>query len=274
MNIPEGWKLVPVEPTEEMIDAACEIDARGIVVQQNRAMYAATGQPIEYDYATHEEIFAVTYKAALAAAPMPPEQQCGCGDRPASLCPGEWEPGCDLGANEKYVRVSRQPPPEQQSRAMFVARLENMAERGDKWLTVQAVLALLNDCDMRAPRDSQLPAAQGELTDERIKFVPVDSRQRTAAWNHPTDDEPCPRECKEALNQRGDDRGQGLDSFWKWGFKAGWNACATSRKRSEAEVAEIMEAADRYVTAKLFRAGPVVPDARAELERLVRGERS
>lgn len=38
------------------------------------------------------------------------------------------------------------------SRGMFVARLENMQKNGDTWLTVQAVLALLNDCDMLAVR--------------------------------------------------------------------------------------------------------------------------
>lgn len=36
------------------------------------------------------------------------------------------------------------------SRGMFVARLENMQAQGDQWLTVPAVLALLNDCDMLA----------------------------------------------------------------------------------------------------------------------------
>lgn len=30
-------------------------------------------------------------------------RDCMCKDRPASQCPGEWEPGCDLGANEKFV---------------------------------------------------------------------------------------------------------------------------------------------------------------------------
>ena len=44
-------------------------------------------------------------RAALA------EQKCPCGDRPADQCPGEWEPGCDLGANEKYAKVAEQPQP-------------------------------------------------------------------------------------------------------------------------------------------------------------------
>lgn len=37
-----------------------------------------------------------------------------------------------------------------ESRGMFVARLENMQRNGDRWLTIEAVLALLNDCDMLA----------------------------------------------------------------------------------------------------------------------------
>ena len=41
---------------------------------------------------------------------------------------------------------------ESDSRGMFVARLENMQKNGDQWLTVTAVLALLNDCDMLAQR--------------------------------------------------------------------------------------------------------------------------
>ena len=29
---------------------------------------------------------------------------CSCKDRPATKCPGEWEPGCDLGNNPKHAR--------------------------------------------------------------------------------------------------------------------------------------------------------------------------
>ena len=42
-------------------------------------------------------------RAALAAEP------CACKDRPATECPGEWEPGCDLGNNPKFVRVAKEP---------------------------------------------------------------------------------------------------------------------------------------------------------------------
>ena len=34
-----------------------------------------------------------------------PAALCACKDRPATACPGEWEPGCDLGANPAHVRV-------------------------------------------------------------------------------------------------------------------------------------------------------------------------
>ncbi len=30
---------------------------------------------------------------------------CHCGDRFKHQCPGEWEQGCDLGANKKHVIV-------------------------------------------------------------------------------------------------------------------------------------------------------------------------
>ena len=33
---------------------------------------------------------------------------CPCGDRALKDCPGEWESGCDLGANEMYVGVTDQ----------------------------------------------------------------------------------------------------------------------------------------------------------------------
>jgi hypothetical protein len=36
---------------------------------------------------------------ALRAAP------CVCKDRPELQCPGQWEPGCDLGNNEKFARA-------------------------------------------------------------------------------------------------------------------------------------------------------------------------
>ena len=47
--------------------------------------------------------------------------RCKCGDRGLSDCPGEWEPGCDLGNNERYAKVHIMTPEEQaaMNRALF-----------------------------------------------------------------------------------------------------------------------------------------------------------
>lgn len=39
-----------------------------------------------------------------------------------------------------------------ESRAMFIARLENAKNNGEPWMTIDALLALLNDCDYLASR--------------------------------------------------------------------------------------------------------------------------
>lgn len=36
---------------------------------------------------------------------------CMCKDRPLADCPGEWEPGCDLGNNENFAMVHKVPEP-------------------------------------------------------------------------------------------------------------------------------------------------------------------
>lgn len=48
----------------------------------------------------------------LSARPSQEQAQqtkCACGDRPVDQCDEEWGPNCDLGNNEKYVRVAHQP---------------------------------------------------------------------------------------------------------------------------------------------------------------------
>jgi hypothetical protein len=55
-----------------------------------------------------DRVFAVA-QSAQAPAQAVQEARCACNDRPASGCPGEWEPGCDLGSNPKYVRVGQSP---------------------------------------------------------------------------------------------------------------------------------------------------------------------
>jgi hypothetical protein len=67
------WKLVPIEPTEEMIDAGCEVEADELARAANRDRYAKAGVRLEKDYATNGQILAIRYKAMLAAAPTTEE---------------------------------------------------------------------------------------------------------------------------------------------------------------------------------------------------------
>ena len=60
MSIPHGWKLVPVEPTQEMKTA-------GIAVE------VYPDSPPEIDCLTWEEVRAI-YQDMIAAAPTPPAQ--------------------------------------------------------------------------------------------------------------------------------------------------------------------------------------------------------
>ena len=59
------------------------------------ALRAALEQPCTYRCEAWPE-------CGCAALEQP--EQCACGDRPKDQCPGEWEPGCDLGNNSKYAR--------------------------------------------------------------------------------------------------------------------------------------------------------------------------
>lgn len=59
------------------------------------------------------EIIRTSIQPALAApAPQVPSEvaRCMCKDRALTDCPGEWEPGCDLGNNAEHVRVSTTDP--------------------------------------------------------------------------------------------------------------------------------------------------------------------
>lgn len=59
MNIPDGYKLVPVEPTKEMLEAAYNAPLPLVFLDSMRA---------HYDLKTK-----TGYKAMLGAAPVPPQ---------------------------------------------------------------------------------------------------------------------------------------------------------------------------------------------------------
>ena len=61
---PSGFVLVPVEPTEAMLDAGCDIDARGIAEKENlRRM------PDLMPWSSAGQVLAIQYRAMIAAAP-------------------------------------------------------------------------------------------------------------------------------------------------------------------------------------------------------------
>jgi hypothetical protein len=71
--VPEGWKLVPVEPSEEMIQAAC-------LKQSNTAFhtyYQWLDSHSSGVSARIRQLVAGDYRAMLAASPTAPAQSCG-----------------------------------------------------------------------------------------------------------------------------------------------------------------------------------------------------
>jgi len=95
--------------------------------------------------------------------------------------------------------------------AMLAADAQEIAELKSGWRqTVEAYVGVVAEWD--------------KALAQQVKYVPVDSKLRDANWNHPSDDEPRTEACRTALKERGDDKGQGLDGYWKWGFTAGFNA--------------------------------------------------
>lgn len=70
MNIPEGWKLVPVEPTDEMLDAAARASMQHLIDcirDPDQAKELGSEKSVRLTYGSR-------YRAMLAAAPTPPAQ--------------------------------------------------------------------------------------------------------------------------------------------------------------------------------------------------------
>ena len=62
---------------------------------------------IHYDVLqAYAERHSLDYNELCRTVRQSTETRCGCGYLPVSECPGEWEPGCDLGSNEDYAVVS------------------------------------------------------------------------------------------------------------------------------------------------------------------------
>jgi hypothetical protein len=82
------------------------------------------------------------------------EPLCVCEDRPANQCPGQWEPGCDLGNNEEFVRVA-----------------EPAAEPVEDDLTVAYMVGFHRGKEAHPPR-AQLTTAQIEKIHDEESCLP------------------------------------------------------------------------------------------------------
>jgi hypothetical protein len=112
---------------------------------------------------TEEALKAALARHALRAAL---EEPCPCGDRPAAQCPGEWEPGCDLGNNPKYARRVNLAEPQEpssirelltQAAAMAVAAERAGRYEGASWVAD----AVLETAPPQRPAEPVLNPAPG-----------------------------------------------------------------------------------------------------------------
>jgi hypothetical protein len=81
-------------------------------------------------------------RLAALAQPVPDAPLCHCKDRPAADCPGEWEPGCDLGNNPAHVRVSAQPVPDAVPPVNYMTVQEIARSRGVDYNTLSACIRM------------------------------------------------------------------------------------------------------------------------------------
>jgi hypothetical protein len=86
--------------------AAAPEDAAGRVARLDSQMKASIDRYMSPDQSDLDPRLVAAASALLASSRAQqgaPVAMCSCGDRPLSQCPGEWEQGCDLGANEKFA---------------------------------------------------------------------------------------------------------------------------------------------------------------------------
>ena len=83
---------------------------------------------------------------------------------------------------------------------------------GEPCGTAEAITAL-QEALAKQPAQQQKPL---------VIYSPIETRSQMDG-KHPNDNEPLDTDTFYYLNERGDDRGQGLCVYWKWGYAAGWN---------------------------------------------------
>lgn len=71
----------------------------------------------------------------------------------------------------------------------------------------------------------RLAALASQAEPVAIHYVPIETRSHAEKnGRHPNDNEARDDLMRAEFSRMGDDRGQGLCTYWKWAFAAGWNA--------------------------------------------------
>lgn len=103
-------------------------------------------------------------------------------------------------------------------------RLRDLPPEGSALRKLGARLAELLDEDQWAECERMLFEVADDLRKGTV-FVPIETSSHAEKnGRHPNDDTPRDAECQSVLDRMGDDQGQGLSTYWKWGFRSGWYA--------------------------------------------------
>ena len=135
--------------------------------------------------------------SSLTVAPAEPaEPLCACKDRPASQCPGQWEPGCDLGNNPAHVRVIDAPAEPAEPVAWdwlrgvmdgIPTREERIGGQREKYIAKEAVMAWLHEGQSRAKRAAQPPQPVQPQADARCPLCRYQHGHAIGCENNPVD---------------------------------------------------------------------------------------
>jgi hypothetical protein len=119
----------------------------------------------------------------------------------------------------------------------FIQNICEVPDRNSPMDDPQAMIANrdeLEACALRAIEDAAPSDAPVEVG--AVQYVPIAVNQHDEVHGrHPNDKEPRSPAMRKALDDRGDDRGQGLDTYWKWGFATGWNAALAAPSDAPAQ---------------------------------------
>lgn len=111
--------------------------------------------------------------------------------------------------------------PEQEPAESLTQKLVEIAEEVESARFINNEQAIISDGLVIAARSVLAAIAQPAEDSSDIRYVPINTKDYI---KHPNDKTLPNAACSAALDERGDDKGQGLDPYWKWGFRQGFDA--------------------------------------------------